>query len=405
MEFLKSNLWEIKKSTALQIFGGLLGIVHTLTYWSWLSAGKLPLQYHANPQPMCWSLFESCDWVKLLSPALMEVIFHGFGVLAILSIGVFFFTRITGLGWFMLFLVLLFKGILYIQDLRLSSNVNYAIFVLQFCYLFVPNKTNLLRWLLVSYYVASGLLKLSPNWLSGQWFVDQLHIPIKLGEWLAAVAVLAEMLAPVALFFRDLRNFLISYFVLIAYHGLMWYADSYLEPMIMLVLLQLFPLLSYEERKTEREYLYQSFIRPEPSRVWLWIGLIAFWTVQGLPYWPHHASSSLRHLEYGMALSPVAASQECEQTTFLVYQTHMEEIDVSQPTDRPTAFRCNPYLRFLDLKAVCRERANEPEFKTLMSYFQIRNLKDKAFRPAFESDDFCSDQVTFSSLSGGSNGI
>ncbi|MBK8204944.1 MAG: hypothetical protein IPK68_22450 [Bdellovibrionales bacterium] len=203
-----------------------------MTYWTWFQSDNLPLQYYASAQPMCWSLFESCHWVKMLSPSLMEIIFHGFGVLAVLAAAIFLFTRLATLGWVLLCTLLLFKSILYIQDLRLSHNVHYLLFVLNLCFLFVPNKANLLRWMIVSYYVASGLLKLSPNWLTGRWFADQMHLPIKLGEWVSAVTVLVEMLAPVALFW-DLRNFLLAYFSLLIYHGLMWYAGAPLEPLIM----------------------------------------------------------------------------------------------------------------------------------------------------------------------------
>lgn len=403
MEFIKSNLWEIKKSPVLQIFGGLLAALHALTYWNWLQADKLPLQYHANPQPMCWSLFESCQWTKALSPGLMEVIFHSFGVLAIVAALVFFFTRIASLGWALLFVLLIFKGLLYVQDLRLSQNVHYLIFILNICFLFVPNKGSLLRWMIVSYYLATGLLKLSPNWLTGQWFVDQIHVPIKLGEWLAAVSVLVEMLAPVALFFRDVRNFLLAYFALIAYHGLMWYAGAGLEPMAMLALLQLFPLLFYEERKVEREYLYQSFIRPEPSKAWLVMALIAFWLIQAMPYIPHQSMQNLKHIENSLALAPVAASDECEQVTFYVYKDHLEEVEMVPPKDRPISFKCNAYLRFLDLKAACRDKSNDGDFRTVMSFLMVRSLKDRSYRTAFQSTDMCDDKVTFRTLVGSNN--
>jgi hypothetical protein len=405
MEFLKSNLWEIKKSTVLQIFGGLLALAHLLTYLSWLRNGSAPLIYYANPTPMCWNLFENCMWVKLLSPPLMEFAFHGFGAVAVLAIGLFFFTRLVSLAWVLMALALALKTILYIQDVRLSGNIHYLLYVLNFVYLFVPNKSNLLRWMVVSYYVASGLLKLSPNWLTGQFFIDQLAVPIKLAEWLAAMAVLMEMLAPVALFFRDFKNFLIGYCCLILYHGLMWYTSGFFEPSVMLLILQIFPLLYYEEKKIEREYLYQSFIRPEPSQIWLWLGLTVFWTLQALPYIPHAELKRLKQVEHAFALAPVAASEECLQTTFVIYNDHMEEVEVAPPTDRPPAFKCNPYLRFLDIKNACLERQTDSQFKTVMSYFQVRTLKDQTYRTAFEGQDLCRDDLTYRSLLGARDGL
>jgi hypothetical protein len=405
MEFLKSNLWEIKKSSVLQIFGGLLGVAHLVTYFYWTQNGKLPLVYHANPTPMCWNLFEHCQWVKILSPGLMETAFHAYGTLAFLAAALFFFSRLASTASVFLAIALLLKTLLYIQDLRLSGNIHYLIFVLNFAFLFVPNKTNLLRWILVSYYVASGLLKLSPNWLTGQYFVDQLAVPVKLGEWLAAMAVLMELLAPIALFFKEFRNFLIAYGCLVAYHALMWYTSGYYEPLVMLVLVQIFPLLYYEERKIEREYLYQSFIRPEPSHVWVYMCMTVFWAFQALPYVPHSAVPQLKHLEHTLALAPVAASEECQQTTFLIYGDRMEEVDLAPPADRPSQFKCNPYLRFIDIKSACFQKSTDPQFKTVMSYFQVRTLKDKTYRMAFEGSDLCRDDVTYRTLVGASDGL
>ena len=405
MEFLKSNLWEIKKSSVLQIFGGLLGLAHLLTYFYWYKAGNLPLYYHANPQPMCWTMFESCGWVKFLSPSLMEVAFHAYGIVAGLVVLLFFATRLIAFAWVLLASLLVLKGILYIQDLRLTGNIHYALFLLNFCFLFIPSKPNVLRWMVISYYVASGLLRLSPNWLSGQWFIDELAVPVKLGEWFAAMAVLVEMLAPVALFFRDLRNFLIAYFTLIAYHIFMWYTNGFLEPIAMLLVLQLFPLLYYEERKVEREYLYQSFIRPEPSKIWVYITLAIFWAVQSIPYIPHGAIPGVKHLEANLALAPVASSEECVQTTFVIFSDHMEEVDLAPPADRPTAFKCNAYLRFLDLKAACHEKRTEPTFKTVMSFFQVRGIKDRTYKTAFQSQDICSEDLTFQVLVGARDGL
>lgn len=406
MEFLKSNLWEIKKSKVLQIFGAFLGVAHALTYWLWQSSSSNPLTYYNNPQPMCWSLIENCQWVKFLSPSLMGIVFHGYGVLAVMTAVVFLITRLVGFGWFLLVLTSIFKAILYIQDMRLSGNVHYFIVVASFCYLLVPNKAHLLRWLTASYFAASGLLKLSPNWLSGQWFVDLLHVPVKLGEWLAAVSALVEMLAPMALFFRDLRNFLIAYITLFVYLGLMWYAGhSFFEPMVLMLAIQIFPMLFYEERKTEREYLYQSFIRPEPSPAWLVIGLLFFWGAQALPFIPHDQVSTLKGVESTLAMSPIAATGECEQTTFAIYADRSEEIEIQTPPERPSHFKCNPYLKFLDLKVICREKASDPQFKTLMTFFHVRDLRDQSYRTAFKSTDLCNSEVTYRSLLGGEYGI
>ncbi|MBX7231672.1 MAG: hypothetical protein K1X29_06265 [Bdellovibrionales bacterium] len=405
MNFLKNNLWEIKKSTGLRIFGGLLCLTHFLSYWSWFRNGKIPSFYNLGFQPICWSLFNECKWMGGVSQSLWEIIFHTFGFLSILTLFVFFFTRFISIGWVLLLILLLFKSLLYIQDIRLSSNIHYILFILNFAYLFLPCKAHVLRWLLVSYYVAVGLLKMSPNWLTGQWFVDQLHIPIKLGEWFAAMSVVIEMLAPVALFFKNIRHFMLAYITIFIYHCLIWYAGGFTDSAILLCLLQIFPLLYFEELKQEREYLYQSFIRPEPSKVWVFVSLILFWSIQSLPFFYFRESIGFDHLKSHLTLSPIAANEDCEQSTFLVYKDYLEEVVMTSPQDRPSTFRCNPYLLFLDLKSVCREKSQQADFKTVSSYLLLRGYRDHSYRLAFQNDDFCSENVTFKSLLRGQNGI
>jgi hypothetical protein len=406
MEFLKSNLWEIRKSSALQIFGGLLSFAHLLTYAWWSAQGNLPLLYHGDPNPMCSSLFEDCQWIKFLSGPLMEVAFHSFGILAGLAGVLFFITRLTGTAWFFLTLTLALKLILYVQDLRLHGNIHYLLFALTFCFLYIPSKPLLLRWLLASYYVATGLLDLSPNWLTGQWFVVQfqtvrnIHIPVKLGEWLAAMAVLVQLLAPVALWFSALRHFIIAYLCLVTFHFVMWYSEGFFEPMVMLAVLQIFPLLNYEERKLERESLYQSFIRPDPNQAWVWLMLIVFWSAQILPLVPIPQSVVTRGINEILTLSPVADGGDCRQTAFVVGQNDIEEVAVDPVADRPGAYRCNPYLRFLDLKAFCRSKETDSQFKDLIAFFEVRGLKDASYRMAFQSYNLCNENVTFRSLVG-----
>ncbi|MBK8204943.1 MAG: hypothetical protein IPK68_22445 [Bdellovibrionales bacterium] len=135
------------------------------------------------------------------------------------------------------------------------------------------------------------------------------------------------------------------------------------------------------------------------------MGLTIFWLIQAMPYIPHQSMVKLKHIENSLALSPVAASDECEQTTFHVFKDHLEEVEMTTPKDRPLAFKCNAYLRFLDLKTTCREKRNDPEFRTTMSYLVIRSLKDRAFRSAFQSPDICDENVTYRTLVGGSDGI
>jgi hypothetical protein len=155
----------------------------------------------------------------------------------------------------------------------------------------------------------------------------------------------------------------------------------------------------FELRKAEREYLYQSFIRPEPSFMWGAVLLAFFWAAQLTPFANLKRTSRIKAVLDIWALHPEAAHEECEQRTFARYKGRTEEIDLVPQMSRQPAMLCNTYLRFLDLKAACRQMHEaDPDFVTLSSVLQVRNYRDKTSYRAFEIEDFCDPELTFKRL-------
>lgn len=398
MEFLKSNLWEIRKSSSLTIFGGLLSILSALIFYNWWQQGQLPLLYHQEPYPMCWGFLDSCAWLKAISPQAMEVMFWTFGVSSLMA-GIFFLlARMPGLGWFFLLVAWLIKWPLYIQDQRLASNINYLVTLLTFVFLLVPNKSKLIRWLITGFYVSQAFVNLSPEWLSGQVYAEALEVPIKLGEWLAAISVLVEFLAPMALWFRELRYFALAWVSLTTYHGLQWYALGYFEPVTLIMLTLLFPLSYYEERKDEREYLYRSFIRPEPSAVWVYVTMAIFIVAQVLPFVPKDYLSINPAVATTISLDLEAPGIECRQVSFNVFDHHVEEVNIEAPQGRSARYRCHPQLRFVDLKRACKDGESQSGFRTIMSALTSRELGQAEFTPVFVSRDVCKKDLAYRDL-------
>jgi hypothetical protein len=104
----------------------------------------LPLKLVEQGIPMCWSLFESCDWLRAIPFGLLTFIFFGYAVLAALAMLCFFISLAT-LGFYFLLLTMLMGFTLYFQDLRISSNEGYFIFFMTFTFLFIPSKHRLMR--------------------------------------------------------------------------------------------------------------------------------------------------------------------------------------------------------------------------------------------------------------------
>jgi len=400
MEYLKSNLYEIKKSGSLQTLGGLLALFHLLQFFLWWSHNSLPVHFVEQGLPMCWSMFEDCGWLNFIPVGALRVIFYSYGVTSLLAALLFILTRFSGTAFTFLLFTAIFGILLYIQDLRLSSNDGYFVALLTWSYLFLPSKHRLMRWTIASFFVALGFAQSSPDWLTGNWFVARMAIPIKFAEWLAAISLLTQMIGGAALVFRDGRYFWTGWGFLFIYHCAHLYVGEVLGSALSLGALMYVASDELELRKAEREYIYQSFIRPEPSFLWGGIVLGIFWLAQLAPSLPYVSKTSIGNILEPLILHPEAAHEDCTQRTYAIFKDRIEEIEVTPQVKRQDSMTCNRYMRFLDLKAVCNKMKNEhADFVTLSSALQVRNFRDKNSQRAFEVQDFCADELTYKRLS------
>ena len=336
--------------------------------------------------------------MRLLPASILGFLLIAYAIFAMGSFLFFFFTRFSGPGYFLLLFALFPFLILYFQDFRLSSNPGYALILFTFLFLFIPDKSRVFRWVVVSYFVASGLLKLSPEWLTGMWFTQHWTMPVKLGEWLAALSAIVELIAPAALLFRDGRYFWTGWVAVVAYLSATWWVSGFYGPTLFLSLMVYLAAQDLENRKIDREYIYQSFVRPEPSQIWCAVLVAAFWLAIATAHVNFPGRHFFQPLSYILLPHSTAASEQCEQSTYAIYKDRVEVVQVPEYAGRPETMQCSPYLHFLDLKALCQTYSEKPNFQTIASYFNVRRLQDSEFRRAFEVRDICNPDITFKSL-------
>lgn len=397
MEIVKSNIWEIKKSGSLKTLGGLLALFHVALFAYWIKEGNLPIKLSLQGQPMCWSFMENCGWMHLPT-GVIEFVYYCYVFFAGFASLVLILTEWVSFGFYLLLIAIWLGMALYFQDVRLSTNDGYFIFFVTFAYLYIPSKHRLMRTLLVSFFVARGLSQLAADWLAGSWYMEHMHVPAKAGEWFAAISVLVQMIGGVTLLLRDARYFLTGWISLFIFACITLYVGEYLTSCLALGSLVYIAMDELELRKAERQYIYQSFIRPEPSFIWGGVLLAVFWAAQLSPFMNLPRKSGLKSALNVFTLHPEAAHEECDQKSFAVYKNRTEELDVEPQLARQPAMFCNPYLRYLDLKAACQEHKKDPDFITISSVFQVRNFREHSSYRAFEVKDFCADGLTFKKL-------
>lgn len=395
MEFLKGNLWEIKRSASLRIFGLLMALGHVLVFTYWSLNGKLPVALASSSTPMCWPVLDGCEFVHFLSLPLLNFLFGSYLAFAILTGLLVLSTRIVGAAWFFMLVTTVIEAVLYFQDYRLSLNVIYLHLLGSFIWLLFPNKIRSLKYLTLSYFLASGLIMLSPEWLIGTWYMESIELPKKLAEWFAALGTMITFIGPLALFFKDLRYFFVSLLTLLAYLASSIYVGNFLEPSLLIFFILLFVFDLFEERKMEREFIYQSFIRPEPSKVWPWLLVTLFWVAQAVPFMPVKMPKYIENYSKLYALTPIPPHRECIQKGYFIFEDKISTIDPELFKRTDTAKSCNSYIRFLQLKDMCAEMKDKEGFVTIEGYLYIRGLKDKSFKAEFENTDICNPGTSF----------
>src|SRR5262245_8425190 len=100
MEYIRSNIWEIKKSGSLKTLGALLALFHILQFYLWWDDGDLPLKFIKQGQPMCWSLFENCDWLRSVPLSLLTTCYFCYALFMVLAALILLASDLVTIGYY-----------------------------------------------------------------------------------------------------------------------------------------------------------------------------------------------------------------------------------------------------------------------------------------------------------------
>ena len=384
MEYLKANLWEIRKSSSLRFFGVLVSLSHAIILYSWWT--KAPL--FAGQAPVCWKFLPFCNELVFANSAnstaliVSSAFFVGISLLSFLSF------RVLALGTFSLLIATLINLMFIVYDSSLNSNLNSLIIILSLFFLTLPQKLRVAKVIIISSYFVWGLLKVNNEWLAGYWLSKNLdfYLPPKGIEWIAAISIFAEIVAPLFLLSKQTQRFFTGIGLLLAYNFLKGYIEGFEIAIIHSLLILFFIVSRFEEEKEAREAIYRSYIRPEPSKMWVVSATLLFWIFQILPQgfftvinkkeWP---------LQYLKNPIPI----ECKYHTFIRYKngnTHHSSQLLDSYIEK---MKCNSMLYFNHAKQMCTQYADSPGFAGVSAYFLRRVVSQKEFARIFESENIC----------------
>lgn len=384
-EWIKSNLWEIQQSAAMKSLGALLAMTHILTYIFWSKSTSALFQATGN-LPLCWSFFDQCTNYNPFTPGQARSLLTLYVLLAGAALVIFFTERMLGFGWFFLVLCLGLNGAFYMLDFSLVDNTHVLLFTTNFIFLFVPQKIRLIRLMVLSAYLTLGILKLNQDWMAGFWLSKKIELlPAKGAEWVAALSAMIELIAPFLLFSKQWQMFASGFVALLVYHVAGWVFIDFYEPAVFCCFLLYFAINFFEQRRLDREAIYQSFLRPEPSRAWITMGLLVFALFQLSPLrWPIQEL-----IDNPLRMRPYPAPMACQQFNWTKVGLETRELPEDLANIAATDLACNSALRWQAVQETCSHLKKETGFDSVSSYFRSRKLSEAQFKTVFETPNAC----------------
>lgn len=395
-KFFMYQKWEFQRDRSLMLLAGLLSLVLFAWNLHWRREDLLDPNSFFVP----WPFFEGqmLEWLPSLRRGLLtsSVLLL---ILSLIASFFFFLGRAIIIGWCLFFVSLLFFAAIYFTDYQLKNQDLSSLLILSVCLLFLPNKTRVLKLLMISFWIMTSWSWMQSAWIGGEWFEQNWQLHPKIGEWCAAVFCITLAIAPTFLLYKKAKSFWPAWLTVASCLALVFFKEGFLSVAPSLALLIFFATHWFEKRKQANDFVYQNYIHPEPSQLWPAAALVVFWTPQGLPYLIKEPSKVLHYLS-ALEIKAEGSSLQCEAELFVGEKGKVRRLVF--PTVRSLE-PCNPYYYFIAAKSVCDNKQTKKDLVNIHFFFRSQNALGEFSNLA--TSKLCEEDFYFQQLRDSSNGI
>lgn len=381
LTYLKLQIEEIRKDTALVWLGVFLCLTHVLTFTYWNTSFFLQIFTNENSASLiCWPFFPDCDQVSLGSLKNAQIVLLMYLSIAILGAVLFALRRIS-LGYIALLTLAMAKQILILKSYSFMGNFHYMALWTTLAFLLFPGKVSLLFYLTISYYLSASSLKFNYEWLSGAALVNsQTFFSGILLNLSLIYVVLLQFCFVWGLAIKNKWLFWLTLFQFTLFHAYSWHLVGYFYPSIMVCLLSFFVFKGLQKDHWQGSYLFQELPRAKSAIIFLSL----FWIFQLVPQFAPTASH-LGGIWRLTALNMLDARTECTVRLYeQITPTQHVESDYFQKT-RGLRAKCDPIVYLSQVHKICRET---PE-RRLELVIHSKVWTDKEFQPSLRVRNIC----------------
>jgi len=373
---------EIRDQRRLRLFGSLLALTHILTCYFWISSGEKYIYQLTDSLPLCWPFLEGCEsWGRLGAVDLYFVLVV-YAVLAAASAFLFLLASWTRTAFSLLAAATVIKIFIFLSDYRLAGNYHYMHFWVLAAFLLIPQKGLTIRFLLLSFYLGAGVLKLNYEWISGAALSG--YFPLAGRELMLACGyvVLLELVLVFGLLARRRWIFWLTLAQLALFHALSFLVVGFFYPALMFCFLTLFVLC---ELQSPGDF-HWARIKELRSPARILLGL--FFLAQTVP-WMIGGDRAVDGRGRLIALNMFDAGTQCELKVMAAYADKVVRLSPQYSGNLQPRLACDPYVMLADARHRCRQLKNDPGFISLEVTLLSKRKTDPGFTTVFAFSDFC----------------
>lgn len=376
---IPTNIEEISRSQALRLFGVALALLHLASFFFWresfLDRMRNPLDF------LCWPFFPACGVTRSLPFEFWRIFFVLYGLLSLVT-AAFFWARRVPAAWWCLFGLTLVKWLFQILDYRGMGNYHLMFSLVSIVYLFLPDKISSLRFLVILFYLASGIQKFNVEWLSGALLENSLLIRSQVVLWLGTSAVL--FLEMIVVWFLLAKSTWLRWGALLSFVGFHLISSVWVGfyfPTVMIGILLIYP-LTWRESPPSGILEKNNTPKAWPSRAFL----LFFSILQILPFFVS-AGGGLDARSRFLSLNMYDLRPQCEQRIYLRYLDHIVEyVPFFSPVIK---LQCNTVSFRSEMSRICSEESLRPDFVGVDAVMVSKRLTDDFYQGLVSEQDFC----------------
>ncbi len=389
--FFQSQIQRISRNLSLRVYGAALALTHIWTYFYWQGNNFfLNSQSGINAEPVCFPWFPDCDLFReSLSMQSWGIVLYTYLVFSCLGLTFFLSKKTLKIAYYTLLLTTGFKFLLHMSNYNFMGNYHYMIYLVTLAYLFLPQKVEVIKHLIVGFYLAAGFLKINVDWLSGAAMIRSPYIGGNLLVFSLYYVVLLELVIVFGLLHANswVRRLTLLQFA--AFHLFSWHIVGFFYPMVMFSLLSLYffdEWLIYKGDKKVADYLLPLF-QGKASKT-LYGTLVIFVILQGIPFLlvPDPSLSGTARLS---SLNMFDSKTDCHH--LLVAKTRQGTVHIRRPMKNlGTRLKCDPLVYLNQAYRLCRENKEKKEIERLSLFLFSRRITERQFYKTLDLPDVCS---------------